>query len=202
MRSEEVVVPFDVPPADVRMATAVRSTVLLSSLRGLRQRGLYPAYVAKLASRSIDPIMSMSVGHWIPIAVALDHYAACDALDLARSVMVDIGRESGLFLNQTVLGVVLRLSKEAGVTPWPAIGQSRRLIARTWEGTSIAAFKLGPKEARFEWLGQPCATSGYFRVAFGGFLQGLLSLFSRRAFVHESARHVSASSVGYECSWV
>jgi hypothetical protein len=200
---EEVVVAFDPPRSAAPPATAVRTTVLLSSLRGLRVRSLFTAYMGKLDPRSHESILSISAANWLPITVARDHYAACDALDLSRSAMREIGEESGLLLNQTVLGVILKISTSAtGITPWPAIAQSRTLIARTWQGTSIAAFKLGPKEARIEWVGQPCAVSGYFRIAFGGFLNGLLSLFCRKSFVRESLAHCSGTTVGYQCSWV
>ena len=194
---------FDPPASSAVLATSVRTTVLLSSLRGLRARSLFTPYMGKLAPRSHEAILSISAAQWLPIQVACDHYSACDALDLPRSSMLAIGEESGLLLNQTALGVILKLSTSAtGVTPWPAIAQSRSLIARTWQGTSIAAFKLGPKEARIEWVAQPCATSEYFRIAFGGFLNGLLSLFCRKSFVRESPAQCSATAVAYRCSWV
>ena len=203
MATEEIVVDFNPPRSSSPMATGVRTTVLLSSLRSLRTRSLAETYMTHLNPRSRDSIVAISGGQWLPISVAVDHYAACDALHISRSMMREIGEESGLLLNQTVLGVILRLSAgAAGVTPWSAIAQSRTLIERTWRGTSIGVFKVGPKEARIEWVGQPCATSGYFRIAFGGFIQGLLSLFSRKAYVRELPAHCGTTRVGYLCSWV
>jgi hypothetical protein len=200
--TEEVIVPFDPPRSQAPLATGVRSTVLLGSLRGLRTRNLYSRYLTHLAPRSNEAIVSITANQWLPISVAIDHYAACEKLGVQASVAREIGEESGVLLSQTALGAILKMSTNAGMTPWPAIGQSRRLIERTWQGTSIAAFKLGPKEARLEWVGHPCAPIPYFRVAFGGFLNGLLGLFCRKSYVNEIPKLCTPTAVAYQASWV
>ena len=200
--SEEVIVPFDPPRALATLATAVRSTVMLGSLRGLRTRDLFRTYLEHLPKRSHDAVLSIAANQWMPIDVAIDHYNACEALNVTTSVAQQIGEETGVLLSQTALGAILKITTTAGLTPWPAIGQSRRLIERTWQGSSIGAFKVGPKEARIEWVGQPCSSVPYFRVAFGGFLNGLLSLFCRKSYVNEIAKLRTATAVAYQCSWV
>jgi len=203
MPIEEVVVPFQTPRASVKRAYGVRGTVLVTSLRALRTRGLFDQYLLKLDARQRERVMSIAAATWVPFDVALDHYAACNALDLGRSTIEEIGGEAGRFINETVVGVIARrFGREAGATPWLAFGQADRLISRTWQGSAISVTKLGPKEARLEWIGQPLAVFPYFRIAYKGFIHGIMTLFCDVAFVREIAPLCNETSLAYRCSWV
>jgi hypothetical protein len=199
---EEVIVAFAGTRAQPPPARRVRSTVLVASQTALRSRGLYDAYLAQVDAAHREQLAAVLAGAWLPLDVATAHYTACDRLNLGRDVVLDIGAEAGRILNQTVLKTVFKLSREAGMSPWTAFPHSNRLIGRSWEGSTCGVFKVGPKEARFEWIGQPLAVLPYFRVAFGGFIRGILSLFSRVAHVRELPRCCSTSTLGYRCSWV
>jgi hypothetical protein len=202
LRDEEVVLPFATPRHTTPLATGVRSTVLFTSQRALRTRGLYERYLDTLDGDHREPMRALTAGGWLPMEQALAHYSACDALSLERSVIESIGGEAGRALNQTVLAFVARLSQEAGVTPWSALVHTNRLIARTWQGSTCGIFKLGPKEARLEWIGQPLARNPYFRVAFGGFIHGILTLFAGVVFVRDIPKCCTSSALGYRLSWV
>jgi hypothetical protein len=180
----------------------VRNTVLLTSQRAMRSRGVFDDYVARIESRYREPLVALTAGAWLPLDVAVAHYRACDHLNLDREMILSIGAESGRFLNQTVLSTVFKLSREAGVSPWTALPHTNRLIARTWEGSTCGVFRLGPKEARLEWIGQPVSSIPYFRVAFAGFIHGILSLFADVVHVRELPRFCSFTTLGYRCSWV
>lgn len=202
MPSEEELLPFGAPRNSIALATTIRGTVLLTSQRALRTRGLFDRYVKNLAPEHKDALLTMTAAAWVPMDVALAHYTACQELHLERDVILDIGGESGRFLNETVLSVVLRLSKEVGVTPWSALMHADRLRVRTWQGGKIALFKLGPKEARLEWVGIPVAGVPYYKIAFGGFIYGIITLLTSTAFVRELPRYCTATTLGYRCSWV
>jgi hypothetical protein len=199
---EEVLLPFGGTRHQPPPARSVRSTVLVTSQRAMRARGYYDGYLAMLDDAHREELVSITAGSWLPVEVAIAHYAACDRLAIDRDVIREIGAESGRFLNQTVLSTVFKLSREAGVSPWTALPHTNRLIGRTWEGSTAGVFKIGPKEARLEWIGQPTAAIPYFRIAFGGFIQGILSLFADVVHVRELARCCGPSSLGYRCSWV
>jgi hypothetical protein len=201
-RAEEVFLPFTAPRDRVVPVTSVRGTVLASSLKALRARGLGDAYFGQLAPEFREPIVGMIVSAWLPMSLATAHYQACDALDLDRSTIEDIGGEAGRLINETLLSVVLKLSREVGATPWTALARANRLFGRSWQGGDCAVYKLGPKEARLEWIGQPLAGIRYVRMAFGGFMHGLLTLFATRAIVRELPAHCTATTLGYRCSWV
>jgi hypothetical protein len=200
--SEEIFVPFAMPADEVPLASMVRSTVLLSSQRALRTRGLFDRYLTFVDATRRDQMRVMTAGAWLPVDHALAHYKACDALALDRETIHAIGAESGRFLNETLLTIVAKLSKQAGVTPWAPFAHVNRMAARTWRGASCGVFKLGPKEARVEWIGLQVAAIPYFRVAFAGFIQGIVTLFTTTFFIRELPRYCSATTLGYRCSWV
>ena len=183
--AEELILPFTAPKERVPLATQVRGTVLLSSLRGLRRHGLGDRYLAALDPAYRDVIASLTAPTWFPIDVGLAHYAACDRLGLERETIVDIGSGSGLFINETVLSTVAKLSTESGLTPWFVLSLANKLCARTWIGSSLALWKVGPKEARLEWIQQPVARFAYFRAAFGAFAVSIAEKLARRMYFRE-----------------
>jgi hypothetical protein len=149
-----------------------------------------------------EELLATTGGGWLSVDVAMAHYRACDALHLDRDTVLSIGAESGRFLNETLLTIVAKLSRQAGASPWVPFAHVNRMAARTWRGGSCGVFKLGPKEARIEWIGLPVAAIPYFRVAFAGFTQGIVTLFTKVFFIRELARFCSTTTIGYRCSWV
>jgi hypothetical protein len=198
----DVVCPFSAPRDEVPLATHVRSTVLLASQKGLRERGLFDAYLREVPAAQRDTLLSVTAGHWLPVELAITHYEACDRLALDRKVIESIGAESGRVINETVISVVVKLSREAGVSPWAALPHGGKMTARTWQGSSVAVFRMGPKEARVEWIAQPAAVIPYFRIAYGAFVLGVVSLFARTTFVRELPQLCTATTLGYRVSWV
>ncbi|MBI2390191.1 MAG: hypothetical protein HYV09_11435 [Deltaproteobacteria bacterium] len=202
MEAEELFLPFALPKERVPLVSAVRSTVIISSLTGLRAAGRYDEYLAKLERRFHDVVASPNPNAWLPLDFALAHYDACQRLDLEPAMIDEIGAQSGRFVNETLLSVLTRVSKEFGVTPWFALSNSNTLGARTWMGGSFAVWKLGPKEARLEWIQQPVARFPYFRRAFGGFTKAICGHFARAMFVSELPMPNKATEIAYRLSWV
>jgi hypothetical protein len=200
--AEQVFLPFDSARDRPPPLTAVRGAVIASSIKALRKRGLVDAYVERIDPAHRATILGLSVSEWAPIPVAFAHYRACDALGLDRATVEEIGGEAGLSLNQTVVSILVKLSREAGATPWSALARSNKLMARSWQGSTCGVFKLGPKEARFEWIGQPLAEIPYIRYGFAGFIRALMSLFATKTFVREIPKFCTATTLGYRCSWV
>ena len=201
MTTDEVFLPLPTERHAVMRAYSVRSTVLISSMRGLRACGRFDHYVDALEPAYRDTMLSITAGLWFPIDVALAHYRACDRLEMDLAALQKVGFESGRYINQNVLKVLLRLSRDAGLSPWSALGQTNRLVARLWQGSAIEVRRLGPKEARMEWVGQPCASSPYFATAFASFVEGILTLFCQRAYVRLLVRPSDAETLFYRAQW-
>jgi hypothetical protein len=183
------------------MATHVRSTLIVSSMQALRARGFFDAYAAHLSPASQGELMSLIAGTWVPIDLGLAHYRAVDKLGLDPQAIDAIGGEVGARVNRTVLSTVLKMSKQTGVTPWSALARAHRLRELSWQGSDLAVWRLGPKDARLDCVGMPFAAIPYYAVSFGGFVRGLVQLFSSKAYSKMEHARCSPTSVSYHLSW-
>jgi hypothetical protein len=197
--SEEVIVP---PPLGTapRM-THVRGTLVVASLKALDRRGYTARYFAALPPEHHAPIREIIATTWVPEALALAHYVACDALGLSPLEAHVIGAEIGDRIRATFLGTLLGAARAAGTTPWTYFERLPRLFPRLGRGGSVAIYKLGPKEARAEWYGLRALETGYFRAAFRGANQAIVEIFCVKAYVSET-RAVRGGDWAFRASWV
>jgi hypothetical protein len=200
-KSAEAVVPFATEKRFIPMATRFRSTWLTSSLRALRERGLFDAYLGHLPRQYHASVLDSVAGVWLDVAIAVAHYEACDALGLGASEQFDIGRTVTTFAHRTSYSLALRLATEVGVTPWACFTIQQRLWSQVWVGGAVGTFKLGPKEVRVEIAGWPCSRIPYCRIAMRGLLLGQTELFCSKAYVRELPGLCSATSLGYRVAW-
>ena len=200
----EIILPFrgGATRATVPEAKHFRATWLAGSLRALRERGYFDQYLELLPKELHDPVLGSVAGTWLPTSVALAHYTACDSLGLSMSELIEIGREVTRQVHGTVLGFLVRLAKGAGVSPWAVLPRLGDLWDRVWIGGGVSVIKLGPKEARIELAGWPCAATLYTRVAMRGVVAALFELFCARAYVNEVPRLCTKTMLAYRLSWV
>jgi hypothetical protein len=197
----EIVVPFTMPRECVAPATAARSTLIASSLKSIRERGLLDRYLLLLDPVWREPLMQAVAGVWLPIDAGVAHYQACGALGLTSAEQFAIGREVGERVNGTFLAAMVRAAKTVGVTPWNALGYSGRLYARVFAGGGICVSRVGPKEALCEIVRNPVAGVPYFRSALRGVYTVACELFCAKAYVHEVAARVTETSCSMRMSW-
>ncbi len=196
----ELLVPFE-HPGRPPIATAVRSTLLVSSMQALRTHGHYDAYVAQLGSRRLE-LTSLIAGQWVPIELGFIHYGAADRLGLDPNTIDAIGTDVGDRISKSMWAFVLRVSRETGVTPWIALTRAHRMRQNLWQGSDVAVHKLGPKEARLDWVGLPYASIPYYVTSFSGFLRGIMSLFAQTAYTRVVPQLGSETSISIRISWV
>jgi hypothetical protein len=198
----EVVVEF--PPAGTQTTpvTRVRSTLVTSSITALRARGLFDAYASHLASSDREALVTMIAGNWIPVALALKHYGACEALALTHDEAQAMGLDVATRVHASVLNTVRRLATGAGVTPWTVIGHYNRLWTRLFDGGAYHIIKTGPKDAVLELFEVPLVELSYFRSAFCGVNQAGLNLFSSKVVVRALPKRRMNGSFAISASWV
>jgi hypothetical protein len=199
---EEAIVPWPTGRDQVRMATAIRSTWLSSSLRAVRERSLLDRYLALLPKQHHDAVMSAVAGMWLPVDVGVAHYEAMNDLKLATNEIVQIGKQTSAWLHSTVFSVAVNLAKGAGVTPLTVLAHLPRFWSRSMLGGAIASFRTGPKDARMEFAGFPCARVAYCRVAVRGVLQGMMERFAQVVYVRDIPELCGPSTLGYRIAWV
>ena len=171
-------------------------------MKSLRERGYFDAYMEKLPREHHARVLSLTAADWIEPELAFHHYEACDALRLSAEEQELIGMQVAQHLQRGFLKVVLRLVIESGVTPWSVLERYQKLWERYFDGSAIAVYKLGPKEARAEVVGFPLARVGYIQVGVGGIMRGVTELVAQRVYVQRVPALCSSSTLGYRLSWV
>jgi hypothetical protein len=195
-------VEFAHPRASRQETHQFRSSWLASSLRSLRAHGYLEAYRARLPARYHAPILESVAGVWLPIEVAIAHYASIDTLGIPPSTVFEMGREIQDHAQSILANLALRTSKGVGVTPWVVFSHFRKFWDRTWRGGDFAIDKLGPKEATIEIVGWSVAPSGYVRHAMRGVLDGVAGQFCEKVYVRELPALCAGLSLGYRVAWV
>ena len=199
MATEETFVPF--AHGGRTTTRSVRSTWIGASVNTLRRAGLFDAYLQQLPPESHETILTSIAGTWLPISVGLQHYAACDRLGLSTSRVLEIGQLVSMAAQGTMLDFVLRLAKGAGVTPWTIFAQYPRTWSRIFEGGDLAIVKVGPKEARIEFVGCLCARSHYFRVGIRGVVTNMNARFCTKGYVSEITRLCNDTTIVLRYAW-
>jgi hypothetical protein len=201
-RPEAIEEPFLELPAPRELLTPplhVRSTLIASSLRSLREHGVIDEYLSKVDARWKDALLESVAGTWLPLDAGIAHYGACDALSLSATQHYDIGREVGERVNGTFLGMLLRTAKNAGATPWTALAQARRFYERLFDGGAICVGRSGPKDAKWELVVNPLTRFAYFRDGARGMWASAIELFCRKAYVSEIGR--TDTSMKLKIAW-
>jgi len=202
MRTAAMIHTYPPPREKLTPMTGVRSTILVSGLAALRERGLYDNWAAALDERTREAITTTIAGVWMPIDVVVRHYRACEGLGLSHDDAFAIGLSVGKRVQATMLHLVRHVAQEIGVTPWTIGAQYDRIFSRMFEGGGFRMLKDGPKDAVIEMLQIPLAEFGYFRSAFCGVNQAGMHLFAARSYVRIIPGSVTDSSFAIRVQWV
>lgn len=190
-------------PSSIRPVTAVRSTLIQSSLTTLKEHGYFERYLAELNTRHRDTILQSLAPEWLPLDVAVAHYGACDALRLSNDQLLSVGESVGNRIQGTFIATLLKRARSIGLTPWVPFGQFDRLWQRLMQGGAVALYKKGPKDASIDVRNLPLARFTYFRAAFCGVIASGAKLGAGRAVSVRisDAREVETRLV-FTVSWV
>jgi hypothetical protein len=199
LSDEDVILALPEPVVPARHA---RSTVLLSSIAGIRETGRYDDYVNLLPVAHRPMLLSAVVGSWVPMNVAMAHYEACDALGFMVEQQLANGRSTFDKTRGIFMGTMLRMARESGVTPWNIIPYFQRFWERGYDGGGIRAIKLGPKEARIDVVQVPLLECRYYRNALRGLLHGIFELFCTKVYVTERPGTRAPGSALLRAQWV
>lgn len=190
-------------PTSIQRVTAVRSTLLQSSLNALRNRGHYERYLGLLAPAQREIILGTLAPEWMPMETALAHYEACDGLGLGADELNQVGEDVGNRIQGTFIGTIVRKARTVGLTPWVPLMQFHRLWERLMQGGGVGLYQPGPKDARIEVRLLPLARYAYFRAAFCGVVASGIKLGAGRAVsVRVSDSRSVEERIVFRASWV
>jgi hypothetical protein len=199
---EEILVPFPATLAAEPSTTHCRGTLLIASVNAIKSHGHHERYLAALPPQFVTPITTATATEWIPIEVVLAHYRACETLDLPVEETLSLGGAVVMNLQRTFIGGALkRATAEAGVGPLFGLQKFATVYYRTMKGGAGRVVRIGPKDVRMEFVGQPLSSVRYFRISYRGFLQAGCTFFARRVVVAELAAYLSPTTCAYRVAW-
>jgi hypothetical protein len=190
-------------PETMRPVSAVRSTLIQSSLESLRNRGHYDRYLKLVDPRFRDRILGTIAPEWLDMELALAHYGACDALALGHEELLEIGEAVGERIQGTFVAMIVRRARVLGLTPWVPLAQLQRLWDRLMTGGGVSLVRTGSNEARAEVCLLPLAQFAYFRAGFSGVISSAIKLGAGRNVnirVLPSVQHEQRCV--FRCSWL
>jgi hypothetical protein len=197
----EVFLPFPGPVDALPIVSHCKSTLLVASVRTLREQGHFERYSALLDPAFHEAVLSTIAGVWLPIDAAIAHYRAIDALGLTSREQLTLGRAVSERLGSSVFGTIATLAKTSGVTPWTGLRHFQRFYDRFFIGGGTCVTKLGPKDARIDVVGLPLAQIPYFVNSYRGLIEALGTLFCRKLFITVLPR-VDPNSIVFRGAWV
>jgi hypothetical protein len=196
----EVLIPL---PEILRPVTAVRSTLIQSSLESLRKRGHYDRYLTLVDARHRSRILETIAAEWLDMNLAVAHYQACDGLGLEHDELLAIGEGVGEYIQGTFVAMIVRRARVLGLTPWVPLAQFQRLWDRLMTGGGVSLVRTAANEARAEVCLLPLARFDYFRAAFCGVIGSANKLGAGKNVkvrVLPSVQHEQRCT--FRCSWV
>jgi hypothetical protein len=179
----------------------MRSTVLIGSIDSMRESPRWDDYAKALDAPFRETLLTSVAATWIPIDVAAAHYRACDSLGLSVEEQVTNGRKTFARAGGVIFGTVMKMAKEAGVTPWTLMSQFPRFWARSYDGGGVQVRKVGPKEAYVDVIRAPLFASRYHRNAVRGLIVSAIDLFCTKAYMTERLGEPPHDGVAYRVQW-
>jgi hypothetical protein len=165
---KEIVVPHDLSRGPL---TAVRRMLVHSSIAELGVLGVYDRYCDYMQRESLDRIKELIGPGWMPVELAMEHYTACDKLQLRDDAMFQMGVRAGDKMGSALLvaGAQPRVETKDR-SPWPLLQAFARMGRRIYNGASAQYARTGPNSLQIEYYGNPLFSFHYYRVAHRGFM--------------------------------
>jgi hypothetical protein len=186
-------------------AISIRGSMLIASLRLLKDSGHYPTYEAMLPSEHRDAMVGALAGSWLPIELWRVHFDTVDGLNLSDTQLSRMGGVVGARILDSLFGTLVRAARQAGTEAgiWLGFRQADRIWTRIFQGGGVVVIQTGPKDAIVEVSGLPVASSRFFRVAFSAFVRGAMMLVAKSCFVKPVvSRNPRPDSLAVSVSWV
>ena len=175
---------------------------MLGGLTSIRDAGLFDAYAAVSPPEIRQAIDAAVAGMWLPIEVAVEHYLACDRMEVSAETAAQMGRATFEHTKGLLLGSATGLARGVGVNPWTLFPHFQRFWMRGFDGGGIRVLRLGPKESRVDIVECPVFQSRYFRTATRGLGMSLCELVCRKCYAHDLRVRDAESELSFRMQWV
>jgi hypothetical protein len=196
----EIFLPFRKSP--IEPVTHARSTFIVAAMQMLRTHDLFARYGEALAPGFREQILSLVAGMWIPVELAIEHYRAADRLDIHPLTIDAIGNEVAQRTFKNAVSSAFKRLNRSDVTPWDIFAFSHENNDQHWRGGDRQIIREGPRQALYEWAGQPCASVPYFNKSVAAFVRALINHTCLRAHQRIVQERCSETTLSVRFSWV
>jgi hypothetical protein len=179
----------------------VRGFVFSSGLQWMEQKGVAEDFKKLLPEYLRVLVTNLTTSDWVPLAQALDAYAACDALGLPMEEQVELGRFVSAANNGVVVQTISRLIGKLGATPWTALAHADKVWQRSNRGGAIAVYKVAEKVARLEFWQCPLARSPFFVTSMRGAIAVGAEPFAGRVVITEIPEMTTSDAFALRVMW-
>src|SRR4051812_19196689 len=107
-----------VPHSESAPVTGVRNLLIQASLGALKANGYYERYTSHMDRAKLEQLLEYVAPSWVPVELALAHYAACEKLCLTSTELTMMGRSTGDRLQSTTLVSAAKKSRDRSVDIW------------------------------------------------------------------------------------
>jgi hypothetical protein len=185
----------------MNQATHIRGVFLATSVRALRDHGLFDAYAARVSAQQVEEVRSVAISAWVSMEVALRHYAACDTLDVSDGELISMGAEVIVRGQGSFLRVLARVAESAGATPSTLLEQAPRIYGHIFLGGTIAVHKVGPREMRIDLADWPLARFRYCRQGVRGGAEAVAQMLCHKAHTRVLPGPCGESAFAFQIAW-
>jgi len=201
-KPREIYLPPQFPAGDPPQVSRVRSTLLSASLQGVRHMGWEQRYFEALPPALHAEMRMLAPGVWLPIALGIAHYTACDRMGLSVDDIKAMGKAVSLRTQKTFVGTLGSVAAGAGATPWHIYRHGHRIWARIFDGGDHVVYKAGLKDVDIVVMGCPLFRIRYFRTSACAYYAALAGVVATGVHWHELAEHRGDTTLGMRISWV
>jgi hypothetical protein len=201
-KMREIHLPPQFPAGDYPEVARVRSTLLSASLQGVRHMGWEERYFAALPAPLHAEMRMLAPGVWVPIALGIAHYTACDGMGLSVDDIKALGKSVSMRTQKTFVGTLGSVAAGAGATPWHIFRHGHRIWGRIFDGGDHVAYKVGPKDIDIVCMGCPLLRIKYFRTSACAYYAALAGVVAQGVHWHELPEHRGDMTIGMRISWV
>lgn len=143
--------------------TAVKAMLLQFSLAQLENHGYLDRYVSSMGQDKLQHLRTLAAMDWVPVALVLEHYGACDQLCLTRAEVARIAGPVGADVERRSYVSHAKKARPDDFNLWTETPALHRMWGRLYQGGSVQVVRLGDHAWRFEQRGFPMNCFAYFR---------------------------------------
>lgn len=183
---------------------AVRGSLVVASLEGLRHFAYYDRYLFALAPAWRERVVFCLASSWVPVEVASVHYAALDALAPVAGELVAMSDFVAARVAGAFLGSLVRNNRAQGqrASAWVPLREYSRMCERILQGGSITMQPRGENEALLVISRLPMLRFISFRQTMLALVRQAVGSFALRAFVRELASTGDVEEIRVQVRWL